>query len=62
MVDENRVEGIGKKIEGAVKENVGSLIGDKKTEAEGAAERAEGGVQNTVGSAKDGVRDAADKL
>ena len=61
MVDEDRAAGIGHQIKGGLKEGVGKVTGDKKTEAEGAAEKAGGKVQNTVGGAKDAIRDAADK-
>jgi uncharacterized protein YjbJ (UPF0337 family) len=60
-LDNDRVEGIGHQIKGSVKEGVGHVTGDKKTEAEGAAEKAAGKVQNTIGGAKDGVREALDK-
>jgi uncharacterized protein YjbJ (UPF0337 family) len=60
-MDNDRVEGIGHQIKGSVKEGVGHVTGDKKTEAEGAAEKAAGKVQNAVGGAKDSVRDALDK-
>ncbi len=60
-MDEDRVKGAAKQVGGAVKENVGAALGDKKMETEGAAKRAEGKVQNTVGGAKDAVRDATDK-
>ena len=59
-IDKDRVEGSLKQAGGAIKENVGSLIGDKKMEAEGAAKRAEGKVQNAAGGVKDAVRDASD--
>jgi uncharacterized protein YjbJ (UPF0337 family) len=61
MVDENRVEGIGHQIKGAIKEGIGKVTGDTKTQAEGAAEKTAGKVQNAVGGAADTVRDAADK-
>jgi uncharacterized protein YjbJ (UPF0337 family) len=61
-MDNDRVEGIGHQIKGSVKEGVGHLTGDKKTEAEGAAEKAAGKVQNTVGGAKDSIREAIDKV
>jgi uncharacterized protein YjbJ (UPF0337 family) len=61
MVDENRVEGIGHQIKGAIKEGIGKVTGDTKTQAEGAAEKTAGKVQNAVGGAADKVRDAADK-
>ncbi|MCR0980687.1 CsbD family protein [Roseomonas pecuniae] len=60
-MDKDRVEGSLKQAGGAIKENVGAAIGDKKMEAEGAAKRAEGKVQNAAGGVKDAVRDATDK-
>jgi uncharacterized protein YjbJ (UPF0337 family) len=61
MVDSDRAEGIGHQIKGAIKEGVGKVTGDHKTQAEGAAEKAAGKIQNTVGGAKDAVRDTLDK-
>jgi len=60
-MDKDRVEGAMHQAKGSVKETVGKVTGDKKTQAEGAAEKAAGKVQNTVGGAKDAVRDAADR-
>jgi uncharacterized protein YjbJ (UPF0337 family) len=61
MVDADRVEGMGHEAKGAIKEGVGKVTGDHKTEAEGAGEKAAGKVQNAVGGAKDAVRDALNK-
>ena len=61
MVDEDRAAGIGHQIKGTIKEVVGKVTGDTKTEAEGTAEKAGGKVQNTVGGAKDAVRDTFSK-
>ncbi len=61
MVDENRVEGLGHKVKGSVKEAAGKITGDKQTEAEGAAEKTGGKVQETYGHAKDTVRDTFKK-
>lgn len=61
MVDENRVSGALNQAKGSVKENVGSLIGDQKMEAEGVADKAKGKAESAVGGAKDTVRDVADK-
>ncbi|SHI82419.1 Uncharacterized conserved protein YjbJ, UPF0337 family [Roseomonas rosea] len=57
-IDKDRVEGSLKQAGGAIKENLGAAVGDKKMEAEGAAKRAEGKVQNAAGGAKDALRDA----
>ena len=56
-MDEDRLEGIGKKVSGSIKQAVGKVTGDTKTEAEGAAEKTAGKVQNTVGGAKEATRD-----
>jgi uncharacterized protein YjbJ (UPF0337 family) len=48
-MDKDRIIGVGRQIKGAVKETVGRVTGDVKTQAEGAAEKASGKVQNIVG-------------
>ncbi len=58
MVDKDRVEGSAKNIGGKIKEGLGKLTGDSKTEAEGKMDQTEGKVQNTVGGIKDSIRDA----
>ena len=60
-MDKDRVEGSMHQAKGAVKEAVGKVTGDKKTQAEGTTEKAAGKVQNTAGGAKDAVRDAVDR-
>ena len=60
-MDKDRVEGVGKKVTGSVKEAIGKVTGDTKLQAEGVADKATGTVQNAAGGAKDSVRDAADK-
>jgi uncharacterized protein YjbJ (UPF0337 family) len=57
IMDKDRVEGAAHQAKGAVKEGVGKMTGDKKTEAEGTAEKAAGKVQNTVGGVKDALKD-----
>jgi uncharacterized protein YjbJ (UPF0337 family) len=60
-MDKDRVEGAGHQVKGAVKEAVGKVTGDTKTEAEGAGEKAAGKVQSAVGGLKDSVREAFKK-
>jgi uncharacterized protein YjbJ (UPF0337 family) len=60
-MDKDRVEGVGHQVKGTVKEGMGKVTGDTKTEAEGKAEKTAGQVQNAVGGAKDTARDALDK-
>ena len=59
-MDKDRVEGAGKNIAGKIKEGVGKITGDTKTEAEGKADQVEGKVQNTVGGIKDKARELLD--
>ena len=56
-MDKDRLEGAAKKVSGSIKETVGKVTGDSKTQAEGTAEKTTGKVQNAVGGAKDSVRD-----
>jgi uncharacterized protein YjbJ (UPF0337 family) len=57
-MDKDRVKGTARQAKGAVKEKVGQVTGDTKTEAEGKGEKAAGKLQNAVGGLKDAVRDA----
>jgi uncharacterized protein YjbJ (UPF0337 family) len=43
------IEGLGHRVKGALKENVGKMIGDAKLTSDGAAERAVGNAQNSGG-------------
>lgn len=60
-MDKDRVEGIGKKVAGSVKEAIGKVTGDTKLEAEGTAQKTAGTAQNAVGGVKDTVRDTVKK-
>ena len=51
----------GTRQKGAIKEVVGKVTGDTKTQAEGATEKAAGKVQNAIGGAKDAAREALKK-
>jgi uncharacterized protein YjbJ (UPF0337 family) len=57
-MDKDRIEGVGHQAKGEVKKDAGKVMGDKKMEAEGAAEKAAGKVQNAVGGLKDKVRES----
>jgi uncharacterized protein YjbJ (UPF0337 family) len=59
-MDKDRVEGAAKNIKGKVKEKVGQVTGDTKTEAEGKFDKSEGKAQNTVGGMKDKARELLD--
>lgn len=56
-MDKDRVEGAVHQAKGSVKEAVGKVTGDKKTQAEGTAEKVAGKVQNTAGGVKDAAKD-----
>ena len=60
-MDKDRVEGAAHRVKGVIKEAVGKVTGDAKTQAEGAAEKAAGKVQNAVGGAKDAIRQSSKK-
>jgi uncharacterized protein YjbJ (UPF0337 family) len=59
-MDEDRVVGAVKGLAGKAEKTVGDAIGDRATQAKGAATEAEGGIQNAFGQAKDAARGAAD--
>jgi len=44
-MDNDRIEGIGHQVKGAVKSAIGKMIGDAKIAADGAAEKANGDAQ-----------------
>jgi uncharacterized protein YjbJ (UPF0337 family) len=60
-MDKDRIVGAARQVKGAVKETIGRVIGDAKTQTEGAAEKAAGKVQNIVGGAKDTVQETVKK-
>ena len=57
-MDKDRVAGSARKAKGSVKEAIGKITGDSKTQAEGVAEKTAGQAQNTVGGVKDAMRKA----
>ena len=48
-MDKDRIEGAAHRVKGALKEGVGKVTGDAKTEAEGAAEKAAEGAKRRWG-------------
>jgi uncharacterized protein YjbJ (UPF0337 family) len=54
--------GTGDKVKGAIKEAVGKVTGDRRTEAEGKTDRAKGEVKDTAHDAKNTVRGVGDSL
>jgi uncharacterized protein YjbJ (UPF0337 family) len=47
-MDKERISGAAHQVKGAVKETVGKVTGDAKTQAEGAAEKTAGKVQKEL--------------
>ena len=60
-MDKDRVRGAAKKVRGSVRQAIGKMTGDRKTQAKGTAEKIIGKGQSAVGGAKDSVRDAPNK-
>jgi len=58
MTDKDRIKGSANQAKGSIKEGVGKMTGDQKTQAEGKADKATGKVQSAVGGAKDSAREA----
>ena len=56
IMDKDRVARVAHQVKGTVKETIGKVTGDAKTQTEGAAEKAGGRFQNAVGGAKDAIR------
>ena len=59
-MDQDRMKGAATNVGGKVKDAVGGMLGDSKTQAEGKADQLGGQLQNAYGSAKDEVREIAD--
>jgi uncharacterized protein YjbJ (UPF0337 family) len=60
-MDKDRIKGTANQVKGSIREAVGKVTGDSKTELEGKTEKAGGKIQSAVGGAKDGARDAFKK-
>lgn len=56
-MDKDRIAGAGHQAKGKIKEGLGKMTGDKKTQAEGTAEKVGGKAQNAVGGIRDKARD-----
>jgi uncharacterized protein YjbJ (UPF0337 family) len=59
---ENELKGKGKKVKGAVKEELGKLTRDRNLQDRGAAERTEGEVQEGFGKAKRKIGESIEDL
>lgn len=58
----DKAEGMGNEAAGKMKQGVGKLTGDDRTEAEGVVQQKKGEGQQALGKAKDKVKGAADGL
>jgi uncharacterized protein YjbJ (UPF0337 family) len=56
MPDENRVTGAARDAFGRVQEAVGSVAGDRNTQARGMANQAQGQAENVLGQLGDSIR------
>ena len=60
-MDKDRVEGAAEQAKGKIKEGVGKVTGDTKTQAEGSYDQAEGNTKSTVGGIKDKAKEMLGK-
>ena len=56
--DKNRINGVGKEIEGKVRNAVGGITGDSSEQLKGKAQELKGKAQRKLGDAQDDVDDA----
>lgn len=56
-MDKNRIDGMAKEAKGSVKEAIGKMTGNERTEAEGKVEKTAGKAQGAAGKATDAVKD-----
>jgi uncharacterized protein YjbJ (UPF0337 family) len=61
-MDKEHIKGTAQKIEGSVKDAVGSMTGNEKLQAEGKADKVEGAARQSVGDVKDAGRNVADAV
>lgn len=54
----DEIKGAAKQARGNVKEAVGKVTGDRKLQADGAADKVEGSVQKAAGKVKEAAREA----
>lgn len=54
--------GTADKVKGAVKEGVGKVTGDRRSEAEGKTDRTKGDAKNATGNVTESVKGVGDSL
>jgi uncharacterized protein YjbJ (UPF0337 family) len=55
-MDKDRIKGSAQQAKGSMKKTAGKLTGDKKLEAEGAADKTSGKIRSAIGGLKDKLR------
>ncbi|RYX89086.1 MAG: CsbD family protein [Comamonadaceae bacterium] len=61
-MNKDQVKGRLDQAAGKVKEAAGKAVGNERLEGEGLADQADGKVQSTLGDARQGVKDAVQKV
>jgi uncharacterized protein YjbJ (UPF0337 family) len=61
-MNQDRMKGKMKDVEGKVQRKVGELTGDKKEQLRGMGKQAEGKLQNAMGKVEDAGKDARKKM
>jgi uncharacterized protein YjbJ (UPF0337 family) len=61
-MNEDKIEGTAKKVEGSVQSGFGNVIGDHTQEFKGKAKKAMGSVQSAFGKAEDCVQDSFESV
>lgn len=57
----DKISGLANKTAGSIKQGVGKAVGSEKLQAEGTVQKIKGEAQTAVGTAKDAVKDSANK-
>ena len=61
-MDENRITGTARNVDGKVQEAAGKLTGNAKLQAQGAVNQAAGDIEDLYGQAKDAAADVAQSV
>jgi uncharacterized protein YjbJ (UPF0337 family) len=55
-MNKDRIVGAAKQAKGAIKDEVGKVLGNPELEAEGKGDKIEGTIQNGIGRSKDALK------
>ena len=61
-MDKEHIKGAAQKVEGSIKDTIGSLTGNTKLQAEGKADKAAGAAHQAAGDVKDAAGHAVDSI